>query len=111
MGEGQAGVIEPFRIDIADAEIEDVKARLRRTRWPHEIGDNSGWQAGTNLAFMRELVDHWLHRYDWRDHEKAMNAFPQFRTTIDGMPIHFIHVKGKGPDPMPLVINHGWPWT
>jgi pimeloyl-ACP methyl ester carboxylesterase len=105
------GAIEPFRIDIADAELDEVQARLRRTRWPHEIGDNSEWQAGTNLAYLRELVDHWQHRYDWRLHEAAMNALPQFRTTIDGMPIHFVHVKGKGPNPMPLVINHGWPWT
>ncbi len=103
--------IERFRIDIPEAEIDEVKARLRKTRWPHEIGDNSEWQAGTSLDFMRDLVEHWLHRYDWREHEAAMNGFPQYRTTIDGIPIHFIHVKGRGPNPMPLVINHGWPWT
>ena len=64
---------------------------------------------------MRELVDYWLNGYDWRAQEAAMNALPQFRTMIDDVPVHFVHVKGKGPEggpaPMPLVINHGWPWT
>jgi pimeloyl-ACP methyl ester carboxylesterase len=101
----------PFRIDIPQADLDDLQARLRRTRWPQEIGDNSDWQAGTNLAYMRELTDYWINRYDWRAQEAAMNAFPHFRTVIDDVPIHFIHVKAKGPNPMPLIINHGWPWT
>ena len=104
-------MIEPFRIAIPQADLDDVRERLRRTRWPRQIGDNAGWQAGTELSFMQDLVDHWLHRYDWRAHEAAMNAFPQFRTVIDDVPVHFIHVKGKGPNPMPLIVNHGWPWT
>ena len=104
-------MVTPFRIDIPDAALSDVTERLRRTRWPQEIGDNSDWQAGTSVAYMRELVDYWLNMYDWRTQEAAMNAFPQFRTVIDGVPIHFIHVKGKGPNPTPLIINHGWPWT
>ena len=105
------GEIQPFRIAIDDAELVDIDDRLRRTRWPQEIGDNGDWQAGVNLAFMRELTDYWLTRYDWRAQEAAMNAFPQFRTMIDEVPVHFIHVKGKGPNPTPLIINHGWPWT
>jgi pimeloyl-ACP methyl ester carboxylesterase len=104
-------VVQPFRIDIPQAALDDLQDRLRRTRWPQEIGDNTDWQAGTNLAYMRELTDYWLNQYDWCAQEAAMNAFPQFRTTIDEVPIHFIHVQGKGPNPMPLVINHGWPWT
>jgi pimeloyl-ACP methyl ester carboxylesterase len=107
--------IQPFRIDIPGAELDDLRDRLRRTRWPQEIGDNSGWQAGTNLAYMRELVDYWLNQYDWRAQEAAMNALPQFRTMLDDVPVHFVHVQGKGiaggPAAMPLVINHGWPWT
>ena len=103
--------VEPFRIVIPQADLDDLQDRLRRTRWPQEIGDNSKWQAGTNLAYMRELVDYWVNQYDWRAQEAAMNALPQFRTMIDGVPVHFAHVKGKGPNPMPLVINHGWPWT
>ncbi len=101
--------VDPFRIAIPQADLDDLQDRLRRTRWPQEIGDNSQWQAGTNLAYMRELVDYWLTRYDWRAQEAAMNALPQFRTMIDDVPVHFAHVKGKGPNPMPLVLNHGWP--
>ena len=104
-------LVEPFRIDIVEGELSDVRDRLRRTRWPSEIGDNADWQAGANLSYMRELADYWMNQYDWRAQEAAMNALPQFRTTIDEIPIHFVHVKGKGPHPMPLVINHGWPWT
>lgn len=103
--------IQPFRIDIPQADLDDVQDRLARTRWPKEIGDNGDWQAGTNLAYVRELVDYWLKQYDWRRQEAAMNLLPQFRTTIDNVPIHFIHVKGKGPSPIPLIINHGWPCT
>lgn len=103
--------IHPFQVAISDADLADVQDRLRRTRWPQEIGNNAEWQAGTSLAYMRELTDYWQNAYDWRSQETAMNAFPQFRTTIDDVPIHFIHIKGKGPKPMPLVINHGWPWT
>lgn len=91
--------------------MQDLRDRLERTRWPNEIGDNKAWQAGTNLAYMRELVDYWLNTYDWRTQESAMNAFPQFRTAIVGIPVHFIYAKGTGPSPMPLIINHGWPWT
>ena len=101
----------PFRVDIPQADLDDRRDRLRRTRWPQEIGDNSNWQAGTNLAYMRDLTDYWLNQYDWRGQERAMNALPQFRTMIDEIPVHFVHVKGKGPSPMPLIINHGWPWT
>ncbi len=86
--------IQPFRIAIPQADLDDVQERLRRTRWPQEIGDNSQWQAGTNLAYMRELVDYWLNGYDWRAQEAAMNALPQFRTMIDDVPVHFVHVKG-----------------
>ncbi|RYE70562.1 MAG: epoxide hydrolase [Rhizobiaceae bacterium] len=105
------GEITPFSIAIEEDALTEVRDRLARTRWPQEIGDNAGWQAGTNLAYMRELVDYWMNSYDWRAQEEAMNAWPHFRTVIDDIPIHFIHVKGKGPNPTPLIINHGWPWT
>ena len=103
--------IEPFTIAATDEQLDDLRDRVRRTRWPREIGDNEAWQAGANLAYMRELTEHWLTSYDWRTREAAMNALPQYRTTIDGVPIHFIHVQGKGPNPTPLILNHGWPWT
>jgi pimeloyl-ACP methyl ester carboxylesterase len=103
--------VVPFVIDIPDAQLDDLAQRLRRMRWPTEVGDNSDWDAGANLAYMRGLVDYWLNGYDWRAQERAMNAFAQFRTVIDGAPVHFIHEKGVGPNPAPLILNHGWPWT
>ena len=103
--------IDPFRIAISDADLTDLADRLARTRWPGEIGDNGDWQAGANLAYMRELTAYWRDGFDWRTQEQAMNGWPHFRTDIGGYPIHFMHVKGKGPAPMPLVLNHGWPWT
>jgi pimeloyl-ACP methyl ester carboxylesterase len=107
-------MIEPFRIAIPDAVLEDLKARLARTRWPADFA-NDDWRYGANAAYIRELAEHWLHRYDWRAREALMNGFAQFRTEIDGVPVHFIHVRGKGapggPAPTPLILNHGWPWT
>ena len=103
--------IKPFEISFSDGALADLRARLENTRWPAEIGDNGDWQAGTNLSYMRELTDYWLNSYDWRARERQMNALPQFKTQIDGVPIHFVHAKGKGPNPVPLIINHGWPWT
>ena len=103
-------MIEPFRIHVPDAELDDLRERLARTRWPDDLA-NEDWRYGANTAYIRTLADHWLHRYDWRAREAAMNAFPHFRTRLGAQPIHFVHVRGKGPSPMPLVLNHGWPWT
>src|SRR5690349_21060671 len=100
--------VEPFRIAVADAVLDDLRARLARTRFPDEIRD-SGWTYGTNLAYLKDLVAYWRDRYDWRKAEAALNAIPQFRADVDGLGIHFLHVKGKGPKPLPLVITHGWP--
>src|SRR5262245_66482327 len=99
---------EPFRIEVSDAVLEDLRQRLSRTRFPDEI-PGSGWGYGTNLAYLRELVAYWKDRYDWRAAEARINRLPQFRATVGGLKIHFIHVRGKGPKPMPLVITHGWP--
>src|SRR5437016_7871070 len=100
--------IRPFRIDIADSALTDLDQRLARTRWPDAI-DGSGWRYGTDPEFLKELVSYWRERFDWRAAEARLNAFPQFLTEVDGIDIHFLHVKGKGPDPLPLVITHGWP--
>jgi pimeloyl-ACP methyl ester carboxylesterase len=107
-------MIEPFRIDVPQAVLDDLQKRLAHTRWTPDFA-NEQWTYGANAAYVRELAEHWRTRYDWRAREAMMNAFPQFRTTIDEVPIHFIHVRGKGveggPAPMPLIMNHGWPWT
>jgi microsomal epoxide hydrolase len=100
--------IEPFRIAISDAELRDLRERLGRTRFPEEI-PGSGWGYGTALAYMRELVAYWREEYDWRAAEAKLNAFPQFRAEVGGLGIHFIHRRGRGPAPLPLVLSHGWP--
>jgi len=100
--------IRPFRLDIAQVAIDDLHARLDRTRWPDEAPD-APWTYGSSLAFMRELVRDWRTRYGWRNTEAELNAWPQFRTTIDGIDVHFLHVEGKGPNPKPLLLSHGWP--
>ena len=101
---------EPFTIDVSEATLADLRDRLARTRWPEDVG-NDAWQYGTNLAYLKSLVAYWLDGFDWRAQEKAMNAFSHYRTTIEDVPIHFIHEKGKGPNPTPLILSHGWPWT
>lgn len=102
--------MQPFKIHVAEDVLEDLHRRLESTRWPRDFA-NDQWQYGANTAYLREVVDFWLKQYDWRERERAINAFPHFRTMIDGVPIHFIHVRGKGPNPMPLMLNHGWPWS
>ncbi len=102
--------IQPFTIHIPDDIIADLHDRLRRTRWPSEIPD-SGWDYGSNLAYVKALCEYWRTAFDWRAQEAALNHFSHFRTTIDDMGIHFIHERGKGPNPMPLIITHGWPST
>jgi microsomal epoxide hydrolase len=98
----------PFHIAIPDADITDLKARLARTRWPDAV-ENAGWRYGTDPDFLKQLVAHWRDRFDWRAAEARLNAFPQFTADVDGHAIHFLHVKGKGPKPLPLLITHGWP--
>ena len=99
---------EPFEIHVDDAVLDDLRARLDATRWPDEI-DGAGWTMGSNLAYMKELAAYWRDGYDWREQERRLNALPQFRAEIDGLGIHFAHIKGKGPDPFPLIVSHGWP--
>ena len=88
----------------------DLDDRLARIRWPLDPG-NEDWRYGTNRAWLEELVDYWRNGYDWRVHEAAMNRFEHYRVVLDEVPIHYIHRRGVGPDPMPLVLTHGWPWT
>ena len=99
---------EPYRIAIADSVLDDLRERLARTRLPGEVTD-SGWEYGTNLAYLRELLDYWRKSYDWRKHEAELNRFKHFRADIDGQGIHFIHEQGRGPSPKPLLLIHGWP--
>ena len=88
--------------------LKDLQERLARTRLPDEVPD-TGWEYGTNLAYMRELLDYWRTKYDWRKHEAELNRFKHFTTDIDGLKIHFIREEGRGPNPKPLLLVHGWP--
>lgn len=101
-------LIRPFTVAVPDAEIADLKQRLARTRWPDpETVDD--WSQGVRLENARALIDYWEHDYDWRRFESELNAFPQFLTEIDGLDIHFVHVRSKNPGAMPLILTHGWP--
>ncbi|MBM4438982.1 MAG: epoxide hydrolase [Candidatus Rokubacteria bacterium] len=98
----------PFRVAVPDAVLADLRERLARTRWPDEI-PGSAWTYGADLATVTELAAYWRDGFDWRAQEAALNAWPQFTTPIDGIDVHFVHAKGVGPSPMPLLISHGWP--
>jgi pimeloyl-ACP methyl ester carboxylesterase len=103
-----APLVRPFTVAIPDSEIDDLRQRLARTRWP-DPETVSDWSQGARLENTKELVQYWEHEYDWRRCESELNRFPQFLTEIDGLDIHFIHVKSKNPNAMPLILTHGWP--
>ncbi len=100
--------VAPFQARIPDDALADLRDRLARTRFADEL-PGVGWEQGTPVAHLREQVDHWLHRYDWRVHEARLNAFPQFTTAVDGAQLHFLHVRSPEPDAQPAVLTHGWP--
>ena len=100
--------IRPFTIAVPDAVLDDLQARLARTRLPDEI-DGAGWDYGTPLGYLTELIAYWRDEYDWRAQEARLNAFDHFKTRIDGIDIHFIHQRSAEPDALPLIVTHGWP--
>ncbi len=100
--------IQPFEIAIPQAAPDDLHQRLSRTRWPDEI-PGSEWNYGSNLTYMKDLIRYWQTPFDWRSREHMINTFAHFRTTIDGMNIHFLHARGNRPHPIPLLLTHGWP--
>jgi pimeloyl-ACP methyl ester carboxylesterase len=100
--------IRPFRIEIPDADLEDLRERLARTRWPDEL-PGVGWDYGVSLQYVKEMAQYWQTSYDWRKHEARLNEFPQFTTTIDGTRVHFLHVRSPEPGALPLILTHGWP--
>ena len=100
--------IRPYRIQIPQADLDDLHDRLGRTRWPDEL-PGTGWARGVPLGYLRELAGYWADGYDWREHEARLNQFPQFTATIDGANVHFLHVRSAEPDALPLILTHGWP--
>jgi pimeloyl-ACP methyl ester carboxylesterase len=107
---GREDEMERFTIAVANEVLEDLDRRLAATRWTDDF-DNADWRYGADAAYLKELVAYWREDYDWRERERLMNGFAHFRTQVDGLPIHFIHERGKGPAPIPLIMSHGWPWS
>ncbi len=101
-------MIRPFTVHIPQSILDDLSSRLARTRWPDEVS-GAGWDYGSNLAYMKELLEYWRDGFDWRVQERELNQFAHFIAEIDGLGIHFIHERGKGHNPVPLVLLHGWP--
>jgi pimeloyl-ACP methyl ester carboxylesterase len=100
--------IRPFRVEVPQADLDDLHQRLARTRWPDQL-PGAGWDYGVELGYVKELCGYWRGGYDWRKHEAELNRHPQFTTTIDGTRVHFLHVRSPEPDALPLVLTHGWP--
>jgi|SRR5579875_205900 pimeloyl-ACP methyl ester carboxylesterase len=100
--------MQRLRISVPDQVLEDLKQRLVRTRWPGEVRA-SGWDYGTNLGYLKELVEYWIGRYDWRAQERELNRFDHYKAEVDGLGIHFIHQRAIGENPRPLMLIHGWP--
>jgi pimeloyl-ACP methyl ester carboxylesterase len=98
----------PFHVDVPEAQFEDMRKRIFMTRWP-EAETVTDWSQGVPLAYLREVVEYWADGYDWRRCETAINAFPQFLATIDGLDIHFVHVRSRNANAVPLILTHGWP--
>ncbi len=100
--------LRPFRIDVAQSEVDDLRERLRKTRWPDEL-PGAGWEYGIPLSLVRDLVTYWADGYDWRENEARLNDFPQYTTILDGQNVHFLHVRSREPNAIPLLLTHGWP--
>ncbi len=108
MQSASGAAIRPFTVHVPDAVLVDLKQRLARARYPDEI-EGVGWEAGTNVTYLKELVAYWREKFNWREQERRLNQFDQFKTKIDGLDVHFIHRRSKQPNAMPLLMVHGWP--
>jgi Epoxide hydrolase N terminus len=100
--------VTPFEVRVPQQTLDDLQERLAHTRWTDEIEDD-GWDHGTNRSYLQELLEHWLTHFDWRQQEQAINRFAHFRADVDGFGVHFIHERGKGDRPLPIVLTHGYP--
>ena len=101
-------MIKPFKVKIPDEIIQNINSKVKNYSW-HEMPDDGGWDYGTNLDYMKEFSKYWLENYNWRETEKKINRFKNFKCNIDNIDIHFIHEKGSGKNPRPLLLSHGWP--
>lgn len=100
--------MEVFKVSVSQQVLDDLKSRLQNTRWPGEA-EGSGWHFGTSEVYLKELVQYWLTSYDWRKQEAELNKYPQYIADVNGVKVHFQYIKGKGKNPKPLILTHGWP--
>ena len=100
--------IENFSIDVSSEFLNDLSTRLKNTKWTNGR-DSSHWEYGTNKTYLKDFVAYWIEEYDWKTQEKQLNNYPQFKCNVDGVDIHFFHIKGKGQNPIPIILTHGWP--
>ncbi len=107
-GKRRQAQLKAFRLEVPEPALADLRERLKRTRFPDEA-PGAPWKTGTSLAYLKELLKYWESSFDWRAQEARINSLPQFKAPIDGVDVHFIHVKSKAPDAMPLLLAHGWP--
>jgi pimeloyl-ACP methyl ester carboxylesterase len=101
-------MIKPFKLDIPDKTLQEIYTKVKNYPW-HEMPDDGGWKYGSNLDYMKEISSYWVKGFDWRKHEAEINKFSNFTTTVEGIEMHFIHEKGSGSNPTPLLLMHGWP--
>ena len=101
-------MIKPFKIDIPEEKIKEIYEKVKKYSW-HEMPNDGGWEYGTNIDYMKEISNYWTQSFNWRKHEAEINKFSNFKTKVDNIEIHFIHEKGSGSNPTPLLLMHGWP--
>jgi len=101
-------MIKPFKVEISDKFLQNIYSKVKNYPW-HEMPDDGGWAYGANLNYMKEISKYWIEKFDWRKTEEKINKFQNFKSNIDGIDIHFIHEKGSGSNPRPLLLSHGWP--
>ena len=99
---------KPFNLDVPEEALVAIRDKVSAFPW-HEMPDDGGWDYGTNLDYMKEFCDYWVNQFDWRQQEAVINRFSHFKTPVQGIDMHFIHEKGSGPNPRPLILSHGWP--
>ena len=101
-------MIKPFKAEISEETLQNIYSNVKNYQW-HEMPDDGGWDYGTNLDYMKEFADYWVNKFNWRKTEEKINKFNNFKSSIDGIDIHFIHEKGSGTKTKPLLLSHGWP--
>src|SRR5215510_10373190 len=104
----QNNALRPFKVEIPQTAVDRILARVKSTRLPDRL-DSADWRYGANWNYVKSLADYWISQFDWKKAEANLNRYPQFLAKVEDYDIHFYHVKGRGPKPLPLILTHGWP--